>query len=484
MTLHYKVKSASGENNVNDLSMLQSSARGMFHSLSMGLKLIVVCGLALLMTIPAFFVYGLVNDRTKRAADVVKEISSHVGGPQTFLGPAIAIPYSVPPQSPVDSTRHGIYLIFPAQAFAALRTTTEERHRSLFRVPVFQADLKFDAAFDLTGVPAAAPQGAELDWSRAEIVVGVSDARGALADATLTMDATTVTLTPAEVAENITIGGDPNRHVNLSLFGARLGALAKPGAQFHATSALRFSGAERIAVLAYGKTTHLAAEGDWRNPGFDGGILPVSRTITGHGFTAEWSVPFIARGVRAEGPADSIAGLDATALGISFIEVADPYQSVNRSLKYVLLFLGLVFLSYFIFEVTTGKRVHLAQYILVGIAQIIFYLLLLSFAERIGFDSGFMLAGAATVILLSANAGWIFASRLQAARALVIFSLLYTLIYLLLTLEDNALLVGAISSFLAVAAAMYFTRSIDWYSSLPAAHTPEQSPPILPGDAA
>jgi inner membrane protein len=250
------------------------------------------------------------------------------------------------------------------------------------------------------------------------------------------------------------------------------------------TSALRFSGAERIAVLAYGKTTHLNAQGGWRNPGFDGGILPVSRGITNQGFTAEWSVPFIARGVRAEGTSDSITGLDATALGVSFIEVADPYQSVDRSLKYVLLFLGLVFLSYFVFEATTGKRVHPAQYILVGVAQIIFYLLLLSFAERIGFDHGFMLAGAATVILLSANAGWIFASRLQGIRALAIFTMLYTLIYLLLTLEDNALLVGAVASFLAVAAAMYFTRRIDWYGSLLNRETAERSSSMRSGETA
>jgi inner membrane protein len=344
--------------------------------------------------------------------------------------------------------------------------------------------LKLEAVFDLTGVPAAAPQGAELDWSHAQIVVGVSDARGALADATLTTDSKTVTLTPAQVTDTITINREGDRAVELSLFGANVGDIVKPDAQFHAISVLRFSGAERIAVLAYGKTTHLAAQGDWRSPGFDGGILPVSRSISNHGFTAEWSVPFIARGVRAEGPSDAITGLDATALGISFIEVADPYQSVNRSLKYVVLFLGLVFLSYFIFETTTGKRVHPAQYILVGIAQIIFYLLLLSFAERIGFDYGFILAGAATVILLSANAGWVFSSRLQAVRAFVIFALLYTLIYLLLTLEDNALLVGAIASFLAVAAAMYFTRRIDWYSSLPGTGAAEQTGPTAPGNPA
>jgi inner membrane protein len=458
---------------MTDLFLFESSSRALFKSLSMGVKLVIVCGLALLMVIPAFFVSGLVDDRTKRAEYVVQEISNHVGGPQTFLGPVLAIPYRIPPQSPVDSTKHGIYLVFPAQASAVLKTVTEERHRSLFRVPVFRADLKLHGKFDLSGVPAAAPQGAELDWTHAGIVVGVSDPRGALADATLTIEAKTLTLVPPDIADTFSLAGDQNQQMKLSLLGATVGDLAKPGARFDATSTLQFSGAERVAILSYGKTTHVIAHGDWPNPGFDGGILPVSRNITKQGFTAEWSVPFIARGVRAEGPIESITGLNSTALGLSFIELADPYQSVDRSLKYVLLFLGLVFLSYFVFEATTGKRVHPAQYILVGMAQIIFYLLLLSLAERVGFDYGFILAGAATVTLLSVNAGWIFSSRLQAVRALIVFTLLYSLIYLLMTLEDNALLVGAIASFLAVAAAMYFTRKMDWYSSFPGKTTEE-----------
>ena len=149
----------------------------------------------------------------------------------------------------------------------------------------------------------------------------------------------------------------------------------------------------------------------------------------------------------------------------------------------MLLFLGLVFLSYFVFEATTGKRVHPAQYILVGMAQIIFYLLLLSFAERIGFGYGFLLAGTATVALLAINAAWVFSSRLQGMRALVIFTLLYALIYLLLTLEDNALLVGAIASFLAVAGAMYFTRGIDWYGSLSPSPALQQGGPSSHGMA-
>ena len=461
---------------MNDISIFGSSLAGKINSRSMGVKLIVVCGLALLMSIPALFVGGLVDDRTRRASDVVNEISAHVGGQQTFLGPTLAIPYNAPAASPGEAARHGVYLVFPAQASAVVKTATEERRRSLFKVPVFHADLKMDAAFDLTGVPTNAPQGAELDWSRAEIEVGVTDPRGAVADATITTNGKTSIFVPAEVADEMAFGTDQNQHPKLTLFGAKIADVAKPGAQFNVSAALRFSGAQRIAVLAYGKTTHVSAQSDWPSPGFDGGFLPVSRNVSGHGFSAEWSVPFIARGVRAEGRAGSISGLDATALGVSFIEVADPYQSVNRSLKYIALFLGLLFLSYFIFETTTGKRVHPAQYILVGMAQIIFYLLLLSIAERIGFDFAFLIAGASTVILLAANTGWIFSSRMLALRALVIFSFLYALIYTLLRLEDNALLVGAISSFLAVAAAMYFTRRIDWYSSFGAIRTPEPRP--------
>jgi inner membrane protein len=395
----------------------------------------------------------------------------------------------VPAQTTGSAPEHGTYLVFPVRGGATVKTRTEERRRSLFKVPVYEADLRFDAAFDLAGVPLAAPMGAVLDWSQAELVVGVSDARGALADGTITANGKTDSFIPTNSIDGLSLNsnGNQNQRTPLTLFGVMVSKLAQPNAKFQVSTALRFSGAQRIAILAYGKTTQLNIEGDWPNPSFDGGFLPVKRTASAQGFSGQWSVPWIARGIPAEGRSSSIAGLDSTALGVSFVELADPYQSVNRSLKYVLLFLGLLILSYFIFEVTTGKRVHPAQYILVGIAQIIFYLLLLSFAERIGFDFGFLIAGGATVILLSANAGWIFESRLQGLRALLCFGLLYALIYMLLRLEDNALLLGAIASFLAVATAMYFTRGIDWYSQLAGSGTQEQQASLLvpkdPADA-
>ena len=151
-----------------------------------------------------------------------------------------------------------------------------------------------------------------------------------------------------------------------------------------------------------------------------------------------------------------------TVLGV---HLADSYRSIRRSLHYITLFLGLVFLTYFLFEVLTGKRVHPAQYALVGIAQTIFYLLLLSLAEHLGFDLSFLIAGASTVALFSINTEWVFGSRKLALRAFGVFTLLYAFIYVLLRVEAYALLVGAITSFAAIAAAMYITRNVDWYGT-------------------
>jgi inner membrane protein len=162
----------------------------------------------------------------------------------------------------------------------------------------------------------------------------------------------------------------------------------------------------------------------------------------------------------AESAAAQPAAAPATILGV---RLADSYRCIHRSLHYITLFLGLVFLTYFLFEALTGKRVHPAQYALVGIAQTIFYLLLLSLSEHLGFDLSYLIAGASTVALFSINAEWVFQSRKMGLRALAVFSLLYAFIYVLLRVEAYALLTGSIASFVAVAAAMYITRNVDWY---------------------
>ena len=453
---------------------------------SLGLKLLLVCGLALLMSIPAFFVFGLLMERTHRADQVSNEIGSLVGGPQTFLGPVIAVPWTAPPDKAGGDVKRGEWLVYPVTGRADLDTKASVRRRSLFEVPVYEAAIRYQARFDPAAADKAAKDsGITLDWPHAEFLTGASDARGAHSDVVLTIADHSYSLSPAAVADNIQLAGPDNPNpslnqlldrsyphaANLTLFGMAAGSFVKPAQPLDVSGAMAFSGARRVGVLAFAKTTEILINGTWSSPSFDGAFLPASRSVAGSkssdggapakGFTARWVVPFIARGLPAQSNFDGLAKLGAAEVGVTFVEPANPYQSVGRSLKYALLFVGLVFLAYFMFETTTGKRVHPAQYVLIGLAQIIFYLLLLSISEHVGFDYGFLIAAGATVALISAYAGWVFESRLQGLRALAGFSLLYALIYVLMRLEDYALLVGALSSFIAIALVMYFTRRVD-----------------------
>lgn len=458
-------------------SLLPTSARR-----SLGLKLLLVCGLALLMSIPALFVFGLLIDRSNRAERVGDEIGDLMGGKQTFLGPVIAVPYSlagetppVTPGAPVATptrTSGGVWYVFPTRGRIDVATDSEVRRRSLFRVAVYEAQVRYSAQFDLSRAGAEAPARAVLDWSRAELILGASDARGARADIGVRIGERAATLTPSTLdpAVTLTYGEDRVRgprdkaRPELKLFGSPLLEADRAAGSLSVSGQTTFSGAQRIAVVAFAGTTEASIKGDWPSPSYNGGFLPARQSSPGgKGFEAAWSVPFVARGVPAEGGSDALSRLGATELAVSFVEPANPYQSVSRSLKYAPMFIGMVFLAFFLFETTTGRRVHPAQYILIGLAQVIFYMLLLSIAEHTGFDIGFAVAAAATVGLISAYAGWTFDSRKQGVRALIAFTFLYGLIYVLMRLEDYALLVGALASFAAIAAVMYFTRKLDWY---------------------
>lgn len=459
---------------------------------SLGLKLLLVCALALLMSIPALFVFGLLMDRSHRAERVATEVGDLLGGKQTFLGPVIAVPFSraggvgataqgAPPvgASPVvappvvaplaaANARSGVWYVFPNQGRIAVDTDSEVRRRSLFRVAVYEAKVGYSAQFDLARAGTEAPADAVLDWSRAEMIVGASDARGARSDIRLKIAGRDVVLTPSTLDPSVALTGDVARdareapRAELKLFGAPLGLTQRAGV-LQVSGQAAFSGAQRISVLPFAGSTEAAIKGDWPHPSYNGGFLPSRRQSGDGGFEAGWSVPFVARGIPAEGDASALARLGAADLAVSFVEQANPYQSVSRSLKYAPMFIGLVFLAFFLFETTTGRRVHPAQYVLIGLAQVIFYMLLLSIAEHTGFDIGFAVAATATVALISAYAGWTFDSRAQGLRALAAFTFLYGLIYVLMRLEDYALLVGAVASFAAIFAVMYFTRKLDWY---------------------
>jgi inner membrane protein len=440
------------------------------------MKALLVCALSLAMAIPALFFFALLQDRTNRADQVVAEVSQVRGGEQTFMGPVIAVPYTA---GSGQMTERGVYYIYADTGTVNATVKTETLKRSLFVVPVYESTVQLSAVFNLKTLEIARPD-LRLDWSGAEILVGASDLRGARGTATIAIDGVDHKLRPAgggtpgpvmpmarggAVAEAsaaygpVTIGR-PDYMAPFALMAAPLGR--KPDT-LNAMASLTFTGAKTLRFVPFAKETTAHVVGDWPAPSFQGAFLPLKRTLSATGFSADWTIPFVARGLAEAEPNEGLNKLGPVAFDIGFARTDDPYKSVGRSLKYALLFLGLVFMTFFLFEAMSKKRVHAAQYVLIGLAQLVFYLLLLSIAEHLGFDMAFVIASSATVSLIAAYAGWTFDSRAKGWAAFGLFGGLYALIYVLMRLEDYALLVGSLVTFVAIAAAMILTRRLDWY---------------------
>lgn len=442
------------------------------RSADWGGKALLVCALALFMAIPALFVFALIAERSSRADGVVEEVSNRQGGAQQILGPLLIAPYLIPK----DATQpRGWYVVSPDQGGATIKLKAQTLHRGIFDVPVYAATADITAAFSPPPLQPALPSGAVVDWSRARIVMGFSDLRGARADVNGVFASASGTVSlPFTPSSSVDLGqaATPDGVRGVTHQSDRFGLVSASAAPIVGAAAggafkvsLNFTGAKRISVMPFAKTTHVTVTGDWANPSFDGGFPPQTRDIKPGAFTATWSVPFIARGLSDNGPATglSLAALGAKDLGVTLAPGNDPYQNVIRALKYAVMFVGLVFLTFFVFEALSGRRIHPAQYVLIGLAQMVFYLLLLSLSEYVGFDPAFAVAAVATVGLIGLYAGWAFNSAAYRWRALVIFSVVYALIYLLMRLEDFALLAGSVASFVGLSSAMYLTRNIDWY---------------------
>lgn len=457
---------------------------------SLGLKFLLVVALAALMTVPAVLVWSLIAERTNRAQMVIADVGQTFGGPQTFTGPILAAPYTqtlaTPPTPenprPTPTVNRGWYVVFAKTGSADASVETSVRARGegeLFKVRVYTTDLAFKARFDLPEPLVAAPEGAAIDWSRAVLLVGVGDARGAAAPAALSIPGRPeIPLEPGSAYASVFGGGapsDPNAPVSIT--GARsysaggqgqwlvgqVGDFVRPGVGFDVATNLRFTGVERLSLTPFARDTDLSMRGNWPHVGYFGAFSATAEPSTAEGFSARWSVPFIRRNLAEAGDAATLSTLSNLSVQTAFVDPANPYNWVNRALAYSPLFVGIVFLVYFMLEATSPRRAHPAQYVLVGLAQVIFYLLLLSFAERVGFDLAFLIAAGATVAQIGWYAGTVFKDSRRGLAATAIFALLYILIYLLLKLDDFALLVGSIASFVIVLAVMVATRNLDWY---------------------
>ncbi|MBI2738061.1 MAG: cell envelope integrity protein CreD [Rhodospirillales bacterium] len=403
--------------------------------------------LTLVLIVPLNMIGGVITDRRSYETEATKSVSEAWGGPQLIAGPTIILPYRR-----TDGQITAFLRLLPEKLVIDGRITPEQRRRGLFAVNVYSATLDVVADFQTAELRAAVADNRIADWAAAHLEIGLSDVR-AIEGATVEVDGQR-------------LDWNPGTDSMLSSLKANLGTLALDGRD---TVSVRFSltlaGSGKLGFLPLGRRTEATLSSPWPAPSFTG-RSPISQMVDKDGFRARWSASSLGRpygqlwdsaGLKSPAPDESLL---ASALGVTLLTPVDAYRETDRAIKYGIMFIGLTFAACLLFELATGTRPHVAQYGLIGLALCVFYLLLLSIAEQIGFGFAY-LASASAVVAQATLYNWALRRRLGPAIAFgAILAGLYAGLYSLLQLEDVAMLTGSVVLFAVLSVAMWLTRNL------------------------
>lgn len=441
-----------------------------------GYKLFRAILVGLLLTIPLFTVWLLVYDRQSQSREASESITAGWGGPQTISGPVLVIPYRTVASDSVVENGHSVtrnrdvmreLTLAPETIALSTDVRPDVRKRSIYEAVVYEARTSGTARFafppDLARIGV---EPAQMDLARAELRFGLSDPRGLGSNPRVTAGGQPLRLQPG--------GGSAGGRGFFAWVDAS-GLQAQPIAvEFN----YAFRGNAALSLAPQAGDTRWKVRSTWPSPSFGGEFLPTARSVGANGFDATYRIGNLALGrslvstseagaaaashdSNASAPGgDSVAGTQTAQ--ISLIQPVDLYSQVNRAAKYGFLFIGFTFLALLMFDVIGGVRVSAVEYLLMGAALVLFFVLLLAFAEVIGFAPAYILASAAIAGLNTAYSAAVLGSWRRAWFIGALLIALYAVLYILLTLEAYSLLIGSLLLFAALAGVMYATRRIDW----------------------
>lgn len=441
---------------LDSVERLASSIRS-----SQMLRLFSVGLLALLLQIPIAMIGGLVAERQERRQAAVTEVSSKWGNVQSIIGPVLIVPYTYRSTETSASglqitrteTRNAIFL--PEQLRVRGSIDAELRHRGIFSIPVYKVGLTLEGEFTRPSFAELGLEPAGVAWERAQLAIGISDARAIQQETAVTWNGKPVSFLPGTGA--FTDGGTGIHAVV---------GLANGGQRAQFSFPLSLNGSLGVYLTPFAQNTIVELQSNYGHPSFQGNWLPVERSVSDAAFRAKWSIPFLGRnypqawkaevGMRKE--------IDGSRFGVELVNPVDHYRMAERSVKYAGLFILLTFATLWLIEVLAGVRVHPIQYLLLGGALCLFYLLELSLSEHLGFPLAYTVASFSVVALVAGYSVVVLHHIRRALFVIAVVSLLYAYLYILLMNEDYALLIGSVGLFLILAAIMYATRRVDWYA--------------------
>ncbi len=422
-------------------------------SRSISLKIAIIGFLILILLIPAFMIQELIRERQTTRDTVVQEIGDKWGRSQTVSGPILAIPYfdHVAQNDELVKVSRILYVL-PEKLEIDGRMNPEIRYRGIYKVIVYQSDINFKGVFQMPVLNAIGVSPEQVSWEKACILFGISDLRGIQNEIVVKMNDKIFEVDPGLKYQGLA-GSGFTSNVKLN-----------PEEQtYNVYLNLNLSGSENLYFSPVGKTTTVNINSPWSTPSFAGSFLPDEHTINDSGFKAKWTILDLNRNFPQFWD-NQIYRVDEASFGVNLLFPVDEYQKSMRSAKYAIMFIALTFLIYLFVEIINKKRIHPIQYLLVSLALLLFFTLLLSLSEQVGFNLAYLISTVSVVGLITLYSQSIFKSGKITLITSVSLITLYTFLFIILQLEDYGLLVGSIGLFFILGLVMYLSKRINWYS--------------------
>jgi inner membrane protein len=414
----------------------------------------------LILMIPTSMIKSLINERENTQDRAINEVSIKWGEEQTITGPFISIPYYkyVKQFSKKDSIEKIVQLkeyihILPKTLNINGEINPEKRYRSIYEVVVYNSKLDISGSFNSINFDEFDIKKEDILFNKAEFVIGINDLRGIEKQIHLNWDNEKLSFNPGVTSNDVVKSG----------INALLSLKTSDSKQHSFDLVLDLKGSQLLYFTPVGKVTDINLHSKWNNPSFNGAFLPDSRDISEKGFTANWNVLHLNRNYP-QFWSNNRHKINNSSFGLNLLLPVDNYQKSYRSIKYAVLFIGFTFLVFFFIEVLNKVFIHPIQYILVGISLVVFYTLLLSISEHLKYNIAFIISAISTLILISGYVKAILKSDKLSFLITGILTILYTFIFVIIQLQDYALLIGSIGIFLILGLVMYFSRKIDWYN--------------------
>lgn len=422
---------------------------------SVTLKLLSIFILMLLLLIPLSFVESLIQERESLRQQTVTEVSSKWANSQEIYGPVLTIPIQkkVQLEEGTQLFKDEIHIL-PSQLNIQGVVTPRKLKRGIYEVVVYDAEVSFSGNFD--SIHKVLDQWSDYGVSLEEafLTIHISDLRGIKEKVTLQWNELSKQVSPGSVIPLLIPSGITVKDLET----------IQPDASNAFAFDLQLQGSQHLGFVPLGKETTVRLTSNWQDPSFSGAFLPIDRSVTEAGFEAEWKVLELNRNYPQFWLGNAhTQPLKASAFGVDLLLPATDYQKAMRSAKYGLLAISLTFLTFFLVEIFNKRKLHPFQYILIGLALVLFYTLLVSISEHTTFNVAYLISSGIIIGMIALYAKAILQSVLQTLVLVIILCFTYAFVFVTLQLQDYALLIGSVGLTAILAFTMYITRKINWY---------------------